>query len=239
MSSRDLSHVRAVGFDLDGTLFDHRACADQGILDFSALMDWSLSVSEAEASREWHRVEDLHWDRHERHEIDFHQQRTSRMRDFMDFIGVELAAGQNYEQLFIDYLACYQALWKPFDDLASLLDRLDQLGLPFGILTNGRESQQRGKLETMGISERFPRMVASSELPDAKPHPSAFEALAGALGVGCGELLFIGDDLRKDVHGSLGVGATAVWITAREDAQAHIDERIWLVRRLGEVTAAF
>lgn len=236
MSNPSLHHIRAVGFDLDGTLFDHRGCADQGILNFSAKMGWAIPMSAIEVSREWHRLEDLHWDRHERHEIDFHQQRTYRMRDFMSFIGVELQTGQDFEELFVDYLNSYQALWRPFDDLAELLDRLETLGFPFGILTNGRTEQQRGKLETMGISHRFPLMVASSDLPHAKPHASAFNTLADALGVTCTELLFVGDDYRKDIAGALGVGATPVWITPAEDEPA--DAEVWKISRLAQVTAA-
>lgn len=228
--------MRAVGFDLDGTLFDHRGCADQGIVAFAQKMGWGLLVPQSEAAREWHRLEDLHWDRHERHEIDFHQQRTYRMRDFMAFINVPLAPGQDYEALFIDYLGSYQAFWRPFDDLSLLLERLDALGLPYGILTNGRTEQQRGKLQTMGISDRFPLMVASSDLPHAKPHASAFEALAQELGVMCSELLFVGDDYRKDILGALGVGATPVWIN--DAGTTPPDAGVWRVSRLAELTAA-
>lgn len=54
--------------------------------------------------------------------------------------------------------------------------------------------------------------VYSSELPIAKPHASAFQAILSALGVDAGEAVFVGDRLYDDIQGAQALGMRTIWI---------------------------
>ena len=49
-------------------------------------------------------------------------------------------------------------------------------------------------------------------MPYRKPHPSIFEASIARLGMDACDMLFVGDDIDRDVAGAQGVGMTAAWI---------------------------
>ncbi len=52
---------------------------------------------------------------------------------------------------------------------------------------------------------------AEGDIP-AKPHPKPFEMMLEKLGVKAEEAVFVGDDLRVDIEGSINAGMKAIWL---------------------------
>jgi HAD superfamily hydrolase (TIGR01549 family) len=88
------------------------------------------------------------------------------------------------------------------------------IGLRMGIISNRMYGGQSlvDDLAHFGISHYFTSMVASGEIGQMKPHPMLFRKALDDLGVSASEAVMIGDDLRADIAGALGVGMRAVWV---------------------------
>ena len=100
-----------------------------------------------------------------------------------------------------EFLRVYEANWRLFDDVIPALDALRHR--PLGIITNGLERQQRQKIETLGILDRFAVIVTSDGAKTPKPDPSIFRHAADAIGASPEMCVHVGDDWKKDVEGGL------------------------------------
>ena len=68
-----------------------------------------------------------------------------------------------------------------------------------GLVTNGPESRQAGKLEALPFGDAFETVVFAGDLARRKPHREPFERAVADLGVAPEETLFVGDSLEYDV----------------------------------------
>ena len=114
------------------------------------------------------------------------------------------------DSLTREFVRIYEANWRLFDDVVPALDAVSHL--PLGVITNGSELQQRQKLETAGIVDRFAAIVTSDALKLSKPDPRIFHHAACAMGVRPEQCVHVGDDLKKDVEGAGAAGFRAIWL---------------------------
>lgn len=80
--------------------------------------------------------------------------------------------------------------------VSAFLDRLRELGVPLGLVTDGRTVTQRNKLHALGIEDRFDHIVISEELGSEKPDPRNFLPFEERFPGGC--FHFFGDNTSKD-----------------------------------------
>ena len=81
------------------------------------------------------------------------------------------------------------------------LERLKALGLPLGIVTNKADAFIRPLLEQTGIADYFDVLVGGDLLPKVKPDPSPVVWACGRLGFLPQEVLFIGDSVNDALAG--------------------------------------
>jgi putative hydrolase of the HAD superfamily len=77
------------------------------------------------------------------------------------------------------------------------------------LLSNAPRALDRAR--RVGILDRFEVALSAPE-DRRKPHPDAFDALLGALGLEPHEVVYVGDDPEEDVAGALAHGMHAVWV---------------------------
>ena len=200
--------VTAVGFDLDGTLFDHEGAARSAIVTFLTTREW---IHPGDAGVAWLQLEDVHFHEYTAGSISFQEQRRRRMRGLLDSIGLEPDA-HDVDGLFADYLDHYRSAWVPYSDVAATLSELRSMGLVLAVLTNGEQAQQEDKLRRMGVFDEFDAVLAASDLPAFKPSRLAFEALCAAVNQPASSVAYVGDDLAVDAIGARAAGLTSVWI---------------------------
>ena len=80
-----------------------------------------------------------------------------------------------------------------------------------GLVTNGPESRQAGKLEALPFGDAFEAVVFAGDLSRRKPHREPFERAVADLGVAPEETLFVGDSLEYDVAGAQNARLAAAW----------------------------
>ncbi|MBK7585327.1 MAG: HAD-IA family hydrolase [Myxococcales bacterium] len=102
-------------------------------------------------------------------------------------------------------------LWRrPIAGMFELVQELDSLGLPLGVVSNS-EGKLSELCTELGIRKSFRAFADSGVLGFEKPEPRIFEWTADLLGVATSELIHVGDAWEADVVGALAVGARAIW----------------------------
>lgn len=202
-----VSSLRAVGFDLDGTLFDHRGSATAAADGFLS----EFGVAPTDHTRElWFAAEEHEFERWRAGDIGFRQQRRNRVTTVFGALGLETPdTPEGLDSVFDRYLAAYRAAWRLFPDSEDVLRRLRLRGVRIGILTNGNQEQQREKLERTGLMDLVDTVCVSEEIGAQKPDRRAFDILAERLGVAPGGCHFIGDSPEHDVAGARDAGMSA------------------------------
>jgi putative hydrolase of the HAD superfamily len=207
--------LQAVLFDLDGTLMDHDAARVAALR--SHLVEWLPGIETSELARldeEWRRLEALHYEEYAAGRCSMREQRRRRVRGMHEALGRAIGSDEAADEWFAAYLEGYRAAWSAFEDvlpaLASLASAFPQA--KFGVITNGEGEAQRAKLAAIGLTERFPLVVASGEVGVAKPDAEIFARACELLGVRAAQAAHVGDRLDLDAQAAASAGLRGIWL---------------------------
>lgn len=92
------------------------------------------------------------------------------------------------------------------------LDRASAAGFTPFIVTNGRVSQQEGKVAKLGLAGHVAGMVVSEGVGIAKPDPEIFRIAASRAGQTLAGAWMIGDSAESDIEGAAAAGLDSVWL---------------------------
>lgn len=125
------------------------------------------------------------------------------------------------------FFSYFQRRAVTYEDARPALQWLRDRGYPIGVLTDvpyGMPAEfVRQDLQRAGIDDLVDVVVTSVDVGYRKPHPAGFRAVAAALGVTAGRLLYVGNE-RKDMEGALAVDAAAVLVD-RDDRRLDFGQR--------------
>lgn len=212
-------------FDLDDTLFAHRAAVESGIRRYTAQLGEPYGALEtAELVALWHDLEEEHYHEYLAGRLGFEEQRQARARDFAARHGVALSPAEA-SAWFAAYFEHYVAAWTLHGDALPALDALTTAfpGVRFGLITNGDPAFQGRKVAAVGLDARIPVLVASGAIGVAKPDPRIFQHACELFAVGTAEAVYVGDRLRTDAIGAAAAGLTGVWLDRRAQAPQGAD----------------
>lgn len=119
-----------------------------------------------------------------------------------------------HDQAIEAYLDHWAPSTLPREDAHDTLRALRERGLRLGLLSNTHWPRRHHEhwLERDGLTELFDARVYTSDLDHVKPHPDAFRALLGELGVDAAESVFVGDRQHDDISGAAALGMRTVWM---------------------------
>ncbi|MET7016685.1 HAD family hydrolase [Bacillus mycoides] len=80
-----------------------------------------------------------------------------------------------------------------------------------GIITNGSTQRQKAKIINTGLNEYFDTIIISEEVGFSKPDKRIFELALNKLNVQSEDVLFVGDDLEKDIAGCQNANIKGIW----------------------------
>jgi len=92
-----------------------------------------------------------------------------------------------------------------FEGVPELLDLLDETGIAWGVVTNKPERLTHPILEAAGLTGRLRCVVCGDTLSEAKPHPAPVLLACGMVEASAAETLFVGDDVR-DIQAGVAAG---------------------------------
>ena len=212
------SPLRAVLFDLDGTVLDTApdmwgamnvllAERERAALPYSAVRPWVSHGAAGVLRQGFADVEA--------------PQFAELQRRFLEIYRADLSSGTRF-----------------FPGMERVLDALTERGLRTGIVTNKAGWLTEPLLEQLAIRSRFDCVVSGDTLAERKPHPLPLLHAAALAGVAAAECIYVGDALR-DVQAAHAAGMAALvalygYITAQETPRAwggegHLDEPLDLL----------
>jgi len=110
-----------------------------------------------------------------------------------------------------------------FDGVTTLLQQLDDLGIPMAIATGKDQARTLRILDHLGISDRFSMVVGSDKVSRPKPAPDMALAIVSALQLDPTTTLFVGDAVADLQCGQAAgtVTGLATWDTPSEEVLRH------------------
>jgi 2-phosphoglycolate phosphatase len=206
MTVRTFRGVRAVLFDLDGTLIDSAP-------DLGAAAD-SMRLRRGMSS--------LPLDRYRPHAGSgargMLQVAFGITPEHVDYIALK-------EEFFVAYSDCILQRTHPFPEVGDMLELLRERGFSWGVVTNKSQRFTGPITQAMPLFSTAAAIVSGDTTPHAKPHPAPLLEAARRMSVSPSECIYVGDDERDILagraagmctvaarYGYLGAGAqVAAW----------------------------
>ena len=199
--------TRAVLFDLDDTLFDHRGSSRAALAEVHRR---HAGGSDFEAFERHHAriLEELHLDvLAGRRTLD--DARRERFRRVFAAIGVALSDVEA-DSVASAYRAGYVPAWRPMPGAADLVAAI-RPHARIGVISNNLIEETREKLAFCELTTLVDVVVVSGDEGISKPDPRIFHLALERLGVASADAVMVGDSWAADITGASRAGIRAVW----------------------------
>jgi 2-haloalkanoic acid dehalogenase type II len=224
--------MKAVCFDLDGTicdLWEGEGNARTKLID----------ILSERTGREWDKVSKLYdkkwvnikreymsWVAKGLDEVDL---REKHMNDVFEILGLEDGARDLAEfhcKTTMDGIIIYP-------DAIRVLESMGEKHR-LCMITNGPPDWQREKIEKLDITKYFEEIIVSGDLGHHKPDSRIFNEMTQRMGVEPSEIIYIGNDYRKDIVGAHGVGWSTAWVNRQKEVFDEV-EPTYTIKELSEL----
>ncbi|WP_144467205.1 HAD family hydrolase [Bacillus toyonensis] len=190
--------IRAVLFDLDGTLLDRRQSLEQFIRDqYNRFAFHLINIEKFEYCSRFLELDNNGY--------------TWKDKVYSTLLCEYNITTLTPEQLLHDYITNFRHHCIPFPNMHKLLQQLKQLNIKIGIITNGFTEFQMSNLQALNIHTYTNTILVSEAEGIKKPHPEIFKRALQKLNVKAEECLYVGDHPENDALGSEQVGILGVW----------------------------
>ncbi len=140
----------------------------------------------------------------------------------LGFPGTEFEFGGDMHQQYLERyseMICVES--RVFEGLDELLDQLDDLACPWGIVTNKPEQLTRPLLTALGLAERSVSTISGDTLSVRKPDPAPLLLACDVAGVDPANCIYVGD-AERDIQAGRRAGTATIaagfgYITAEDD----------------------
>ncbi len=178
--------LRAVLFDMDGTLLDTAP-------DFVAVCQ-AMLVAHGRAPIDDQRIQDV---------VSGGARAMVAATFDMD---PEAPGFETLRQEFLDRYQEHCAVFtRPYEGMAELLESIERSRLIWGVVTNKPVRFAAPIMEQLGLAERSAVLVCPDHVKNSKPDPEMLLLACSQLNIDPSEVLFIGDDLR-DIESGRAAG---------------------------------
>ena len=218
MSTANQKKIRAVMFDLDGTLLDTAP-------DFVAVVNKLLVENK-------------------RDELPHDTIRAGVSNGSKALVTLAFAIEETHEnfqplrarllELYTQHISVFT---KPFPGIQQLLDNLEKNKIPWGIATNKPAVYTVQLMDELNMQPAPAIVICPDHVKDSKPHPESLFLAAKELGCAAEEIIYVGDH-KRDIEcgqqaGSITIAAAYGYV-GNEDIQTwqadyYVDhaEEIW------------
>jgi putative hydrolase of the HAD superfamily len=191
--------IRAVAFDVDGTLYPFAALLVRAAF---------FGARNARYARAFFRTRD----------------RLRSVRPIPDFrecqaelfsqesrLSLEAARAWIERRIYGEWVDLFRAV-RPYRDVQAVFAHLRRLGLKTAILSDYPVTEKLGYL---GLDGMAAVAMCSEEAGYLKPNPEPFRLLCRRLQLEARQILYVGDNYANDIQGAVGAGLMAAHLTRR------------------------
>jgi putative hydrolase of the HAD superfamily len=223
--------IRAVLFDLDDTLFDHRHCSRAALAGVRAGHACFANVDPSQVEASHARIlEELHLEVMAGR-VDLDVARVERFRRLYEWAGLD-APPELAARAAAIYRQRYLEARREVYGAAALLEAL-KAHARIAVVSNNLLDEQRDKLRHCGLDHHIDALVVSEEVGTSKPNAAIFRAALERVGAAADEAVMIGDSWANDIEGARAIGMRAIWFN--RDGASSPDPQVPTIRRLGPV----
>lgn len=206
--------IRAVIFDLDGTLYDYDTLDKEAFGRVQDLVLEQLGVSEEQSEEAFRRARQATkknlGETATSHSRMLYFQKTLEYLDIRPlYLALEMY--EVYWGVFLEKMTLYPGVEK-------LLDALHEKYVRVAICTDLLAHIQHRKLKALKLTDDVDCLVTSEEAGAEKPSAKIFELCLEKLRLYPKEVCFVGDNFEKDVKGAAAAGMRAIWFNPEKAA---------------------
>lgn len=202
--------IKAIIFDLDDTLYEERAFVESGFKAVSHYMKKQFGVD----NRQFFNVlMDL-------------LEKQGRGRNFdIALINYNLYDKKLVPKL-VEVYRSHKPSIKPYPEVKNTLQALRNNKFLLGLITDGFETVQQNKVQSLGIESLFDLIVYTDKLGKyaQKPSKYPYEVMLRHFGVAAEEVIYVGDNPCKDFIGAKELGLKSVRVLKGEHKDMKVSE---------------
>ena len=209
--------IKAVFFDLDGTLCDSDTAWSIAQREtFKLLRKQRPDVSEEALTEAWRTVHQELFKQLNAGKCSMVDVRDSRFQCLFKELGLPI--DKILEELSDFFCSRYLTNLRLYDDV-TILEKLHTYHV--GIITNGAHDEhtdsQLSKVRHLGLSGRIQSLTISGEVGVRKPNAKIFKVACERAGILPKEAMVVGDTIENDIVGANRAGMTSVFIDRKSD----------------------
>lgn len=178
--------IKVVLFDLDDTLISEYEYIKSGYRNIAQILNLKSDVSETELYYKLHSL--------------FEESPRNVFNRICEEMEIQ------YDDSYIKYLVREYREHIPsinlYSDVKSFLNIIKEKNIKTGIITDGYSVSQHAKLKALNVEQLFEKIIVTDDLGREywKPNPKAYEIMKDFFGVEYDEIIYIGDNPRKDFY---------------------------------------
>jgi 2-haloacid dehalogenase len=228
--------IKAILWDVDGTLLDFHPAEKQAIKD--CFRQFDIRPCTDEMIGRYSKINEKHWLMMELGQITKQQVMLGRFQEFFEseeITGVDVEAfNAMYQEKLGDTVVFID---DGYDLVKGLRDAVKQYAV-----TNGSRVAQERKLERSGLIDLFDDVFISDKIGCEKPEKGFFDyVMAKIPPFASEEILIVGDSLTSDMRGGNNAGIRCCWYnpkSAVNDKGVKIDYEISRLDQVREIISS-
>lgn len=197
--------IKAVFFDADDTLVDHKACEKQAL----QYLFNHIGIPYKDTYQALFRPLDrMLWQGTYPIPVSAENIPCYRFERLFELTNIPYDDYANANRLFKEGLTNAVALTEQAEELVSYL--YDK-GFLLCVLTNGLVSLQKPRITNSRIGKFITHILVSEEVGVPKPHPLMFNSMLERINIEASHAIMVGDSLEKDIQGAINVPMPNIW----------------------------
>ncbi|MBI5975116.1 HAD family hydrolase [Staphylococcus canis] len=194
----DLTQIKAIIFDLEGTLLDRQKSREKFIEEqYERFHDYLVRVQATDFKKKFIDLDD-----------DEDHDKPDVYKEIIKQFNIDRLS---WKDLFYDFEMHFYRYVFPFYDTNYTLKLLNKAGYKIGVIANGKTKIKQYRIYALGIEHYVNHISTSETVGFRKPHPRIYEDILEKLDVKPEEVIYVGDDPLNDVAPARAMGMVSVW----------------------------
>ncbi len=195
----DFKEIKAVAFDIDGTLYKELPFNILVTPYFLLHLNFFLKYNKVRKELRHNKPDGFY--------EDFNKAQSELLAQKLNCSTEK--AQQKLNKIVYEGLKKFYAKLKPYKGALDFICHLKEAGIKVAVLSDFPPEQ---KGEIWGIKPYCDFLIGSEHTGALKPSPYVFSVLQETLGVNANEILYVGNNHKYDVEGSKKAGMKSAWI---------------------------